>query len=165
MMGLSLMMIKSAVKYFLKDLNLTVMPLHLTTLPFTHVASYLRSVPKSHSSSSHCCAKKKKKRRWRISTSTLISCLCLFSTTKKTLYKVCVIKIVFFKSDNPERKPTKHVTIVPVRKRQHPFRIYIHKHLDSHTLSSGNWDNEYESILYGMRAGSFHEPRNVKVKP
>lgn len=162
MMGLSLMMIKSAVMYCLKDLNLTVMPLHLTTELFTHMASYLCSVPKSHSSSSPCCAKK---RRWRISTSTLISLPLQIYKKKKTLYKVCLIKIVFFKSDNPERKPTKHVTIVPVRKRQHPFRIYIHKHLDSHTLSSGNWDNEYESILYGMRAGSFHEPRNVKVKP
>lgn len=163
-MGLSLMMIKSAVKYFLKDLNLTVMPLHLTTELFTHVASYLCSVPKSHSSSSPCCAKKKKTTVKDFHIHTDIMPLQIYNK-KKTLYKVCVIKIVFFKSDNPERKPTKHVTIVPVRKRQHPFRIYIHKHLDSHTLSSGNWDNEYESIPYGMRAGSFHEPRNVKVKP
>lgn len=56
MMGLGLMVIKKKrFKYCLKEL--TVMPLHLTTELFTHVASYLCSVPKSHSSSSLCCAK------------------------------------------------------------------------------------------------------------
>lgn len=55
MTDLGPMMIKAAVKYCLKDL--TVMPLHLTTELFTHVVSYLCSVPKSHSSSSPCCAK------------------------------------------------------------------------------------------------------------
>lgn len=48
------MIIKAAVKCSLSDL--TVIPLHLTTELFTHVASYRCSVPKSHSSSSPCCA-------------------------------------------------------------------------------------------------------------
>lgn len=55
MTDLGLMVIKAGVKYCLKDL--TVMLLHLTAELFTHVASYLCSVPKSHSSSSPCCAK------------------------------------------------------------------------------------------------------------
>lgn len=162
---------------------LTVTPLHLTVELFSHVALYRCSVPKSHSSSSPCHVKHLFQTICSISTinsnQTVMLCCSQNEIIAALVHKMrelekgsakkCFSKHVWERLTAPKDQETEitHTIIVPARKRCNPFKIHIHKHLDSHTSTShlGARVMNMNSFLVTIRAPSLNEPGYVKVGP